>query len=259
MKITQIMAEEILASGGYPTIEVTVTLEDGSTASASVPYGASAGSHEATVMMDDDKSRWNGKGMLNAIKNINELITPAIMGMDAYDQRQIDETMVTLDGTPNKAKLGGNAILAVSIAVANAAAKSKKVELYRHIIETFNTGVDLKTLPQPMVVVIEGGKHADETTDLQEYCMTAIRKSSVVENVRMIMRVTTRSPKYSREQASTNVGNEGAFAPNSIPTNEAPFGYMTQAVENAGYVPGKDIGFPSMPPPVSSTRMVNTI
>ncbi len=244
MKITQIMAEEILASGGYPTIEVTVTLEDGSTASASVPYGASAGSHEATVMMDDDKSRWNGKGMLNAIKNINELITPAIMGMDAYDQRQIDETMVTLDGTPNKAKLGGNAILAVSIAVANAAAKSKKVELYRHIIETFNTGVDLKTLPQPMVVVIEGGKHADETTDLQEYCMTAIRKSSVVENVRMIMESYHSLAKVLKgNKLSTNVGNEGAFAPNGIPTNEAPFGYMTQAVENAGYVPGKDIGF----------------
>lgn len=244
MKITKIEAVEILASGGYPTIEATVTLEDGSTASASVPYGASAGSHEATVMMDDDKSRWNGKGMLNAIKNINDLISPAIMGMDGYDQRGVDEAMIKLDGTPNKAKLGGNAILAVSIAVANAAAKSKKTELYKHIIDTFKTGVDLKSLPQPMVVVIEGGKHADETTDLQEFCLTATRKGSVVENVRMIMECYHSLSKVLKSnKLSTNVGNEGAFAPNGIPTNEAPFTYMTQAVENAGYTPGTEVGF----------------
>lgn len=244
MKITSIVAEEILASGGYPTIEATVTLEDGSVASASVPYGASAGSHEATVMMDDDKSRWNGKGMLKAIQNINDVITPAILGMDAYDQRAVDEAMIKLDGTPNKAKLGGNAILSVSIAVANAAAKSKQTELYRHIIETFNTGVDLTTLPQPMVVVIEGGKHADETTDLQEFCLSATRKASVVENVRMIMECYHSLAKVLKaNKLSTNVGNEGAFAPNGIPSNEAPFGYMTQAVQNAGYKPGEDVGF----------------
>ncbi|MBP9669904.1 phosphopyruvate hydratase [Candidatus Woesebacteria bacterium] len=244
MKITSIMAEEILASGGYPTIEATVTLEDGSTASASVPYGASAGSHEATVMMDDDKSRWNGKGMLNAIGNIRNVIAPSILGMDAYDQRKIDETMIALDGTPNKAKLGGNALLAVSIAVANAAAASKKTELYKHIIDTFQTGVDLKSLPQPMVVVIEGGKHADETTDLQEFCLTATRKSSVVENVRMIMECYHSLAKVLKSnKLSINVGNEGAFAPNGIPSNEAPFTYMTEAVKNAGYVPGQDVGF----------------
>lgn len=244
MKITSIVAEEILASGGYPTIEATITLEDGSSASASVPYGASAGSHEATVMMDEDKSRWHGKGMLKAIANIKEVIAPALIGQDAYDQRLIDKTMIELDGTPNKGKLGGNAILAVSIAVANAAAKSKKIELYRHIIDTFQTGVDLTTLPQPMVVVIEGGKHADETTDLQEFCLTAIRKANVVENVRMIMESYHSLAKVLKaNKLSTNVGNEGAFAPNGIPSNEAPFGYMTQAVENAGYIPGKDIGF----------------
>ena len=244
MKITSIVAEEILASGGYPTIEATITLEDDSSASASVPYGASAGSHEATVMMDEDKSRWHGKGMLKAIANIKEVIAPALIGLDAYDQRLIDKTMVELDGTPNKGKLGGNAILAVSIAVANAAAKSKKIELYRHIIDTFQTGVDLTTLPQPMVVVIEGGKHADETTDLQEFCLTAIRKASVVENVRMIMEsYHTLAKVLKANKLSTNVGNEGAFAPNGIPSNEAPFGYMTQAVENSGYIPGKDIGF----------------
>lgn len=244
MKITSVTAQEILASGGYPTIEAAVTLEDGSTASSSVPYGASAGSHEATVMMDGDASRWNGKGMLAAIGNITTKIAPAILGQDAYDQRKIDEIMIALDGTPNKAVLGGNAILAVSIAVAGAAASSKKTELYQYIIDTFQTGVDLTRLPQPMVVVMEGGKHADETTDLQEFCLTAVRKSSVAENVRMIMESYHALAKVLKaNKLSTNVGNEGAFAPNGIPSNEAPFAYMQQAVQNAGYLPGKDIGF----------------
>jgi enolase len=242
MKITKISAYEILASGGYPTIEAYVELEDGSHATASVPYGASAGSHEATVMMDEDASRWNGKGMQKAISNINTILAPALMGKDAYDQRAIDQLMLDLDGTPNKAKLGGNAILALSIAVANAAASSKKVELYRHIIDTFQTGVDLKTLPQPMVVAIEGGKHADETTDLQEFCFSATRVASVKENVRMIMECYHALAKVlKKNKLSTNVGNEGAFAPNGIPTNEAPFGYMLEAIENAGYESGKDV------------------
>lgn len=244
MKITSIDAYEILASGGYPTIEAEVTLEDGTTATASVPYGASAGSHEATVMVDGEMTRWNGKGVKNAIGNIKTIIAPAIKDIDAYDQRKIDETMIALDGTPNKAKLGGNAILAVSIAVANAAAKSKKIELYRHVIDTFQTGVDLKKLPQPMVVVMEGGKHADETTDLQEFCLSGVREASVAENVRMIMETYHQLAKVLKEnKLSTNVGNEGAFAPNGIPSNESPFAYMMEAVERAGYTAGKDIGF----------------
>lgn len=244
MKITSIDAYEILASGGYPTIEAEVTLEDGTTATASVPYGASAGSHEATVMVDGEMTRWNGKGVKNAINNIKSIIAPAIKDIDAYDQRKIDETMIALDGTPNKAKLGGNAILAVSIAVANAAAKSKKIELYRHVIDTFQTGVDLKKLPQPMVVVMEGGKHADETTDLQEFCLSGVREASVSENVRMIMETYHQLAKVLKEnKLSTNVGNEGAFAPNGIPSNESPFAYMMEAVQRAGYIAGKDIGF----------------
>lgn len=244
MKITKISVYEILASGGYPTIEAYVELEDGSSATASVPYGASAGSHEATVMMDEDTSRWNGKGMQKAISNINTVLAPALMGKDAYDQRAIDQLMLDLDGTPNKAKLGGNAILALSIAVANAAASSKKVELYRHIIDTFQTGVDLKTLPQPMVVAIEGGKHADETTDLQEFCFSASRKASVKENVRMIMECYHALAKVlKKNKLSTNVGNEGAFAPNGIPTNEAPFTYMLEAINQAGYKPKEEVGF----------------
>ncbi|MEI8232448.1 MAG: phosphopyruvate hydratase [bacterium] len=244
MKIKNIHAYEILASGGYPTIEAQVELEDGTIATASVPYGASAGSHEATVMLDGDTKRWNGHGMSTAISNIETFIAPSLIGLDAYDQRHVDETMIALDGTPNKAKLGGNAILAVSLAVARASAKSQKLELYEHLINTFRTGVDLSHLPQPMVVVIEGGKHADETTDLQEYCLTSVRDSSVKENVRMIMETYHQLGQVLKEnKLSTNVGNEGAFAPNGIPSNEAPFAYMLEAIKRAGYAEGKDISF----------------
>lgn len=245
MTIKSITAQEILASGGYPTIEVVATLEDGTKGRASVPYGASAGSHEATVLMDGDQSRWHGKGMLQAIANIKEKIVPAVLGLDAYDQRSLDEKMIALDGTPNKANLGGNAILAVSIAVANAAANSKKIELFQHIIATYQTGADLNKLPQPMVVAIEGGKHADETTDLQEFCFSAVRQNaSVAENVRMIMETYHQLGKVLKEnKLSTNVGNEGAFAPSGIPSNEAPFNYMLEAIKRAGYSAGGDIAF----------------
>jgi enolase len=244
MKIKNIHAYEILASGGYPTIEAIVELEDGTTATASVPYGVSAGSHEATVMIDGDQKRWGGKGMNQAIGNIKTIITPALLGQDAYDQRHLDQIMIALDGTPNKAKLGGNAILVVSLAVARAAAGSKKVELYRHIIDTFQTGVDLTKLPQPMVVVIEGGKHADQTTDLQEYCLAAVRQGSATENIRMIMETYHQLALVLKENhLSTNVGNEGAFAPSGVISNEAPFLYMLEAIKRAGYTAGSDIGF----------------
>lgn len=244
MKIKNIHAYEILASGGYPTIEATVELEDGTIGTASVPYGASAGIHEATVLLDGDKSRWGGMGMLKAISNINDKIAPLLLGMEADDQRKIDVAMIDLDGTPNKAVLGGNAILAVSIAVAKAVSMSKKIELYEHIICSFDTQVNLSILPQPMVVVIEGGKHADHTTDLQEFCLTAIRKSTVAENVRMIMETYHELALVLKEKKlSINVGNEGAFAPNGIPSNESPFTYMLKAITQAGYVSGQDIGF----------------
>ncbi len=245
MKISKIIAQEILASGGYPTLEVIAILEDGSRGRASVPYGASAGTHEATVLLDEDNNRWSGKGMLQAIANIEQKILPEVLGMDAYDQRKLDEKMIALDGTQNKANLGGNSILAVSIAVANAAANSKKIELFEHIIETYKTSVDLNKLPQPMVVAIEGGKHADETTDLQEFCFSAVRQNSTVaENVRMIMETYHQLGKVLKEnKLSTNVGNEGAFAPNGIPSNEAPFLFMLEAVKRAGYESGKDVSF----------------
>ena len=184
MKVSKIKAYEILASGGYPTVEVEVTLENGSTGIASVPYGASAGSHEATVLNDEDKNRYGGKGVLKAITNIKNEIFPAIQDMDVEDQIALDKKMCDLDGTQNKSRLGGNAILAVSLAVARAVANAKQMPLYKYIIETYKTGVDLSTLPNPMIVVIEGGKHADDTTDLQEFCISAIGEGRVSENIR---------------------------------------------------------------------------
>lgn len=243
MKIRSLAAYEVLASGGYPTLEVKVTLEDGTTATASVPYGASAGSHEATVLTDGDKTRYHGKGMLNAAQNVQEKIAPVVIGMDANDQRAVDEKMIALDGTPNKATLGGNAVLAVSVAVARAAAQSQQKPLYKHLADTFQTGVDFSTLPNPMVVVIEGGKHADQTTDLQEYCITGIRNDGPSENVRRALETYHVLAKILKENnLSTNVGNEGAFAPNGIPSNESPFEYIMKAIEKAGYKAGEDLG-----------------
>lgn len=242
MKIKSIKAREILASGGYPTLEVKVILESGATGTASVPYGSSAGTHEATVLLDGDKSRYNGKGMLKALQNVEEIISPEIVGMDSEAQREIDSKMIELDGTPNKAKLGGNAILAVSLAVAKAAAAEREVPLYRHIIDTYEIDNDLSKLPGPMVVVIEGGKHADDTTDLQEYCISGIGDDGPAEKVRRTLESYHALKKVLKEnKLSTNVGNEGAFAPNGIKTNEAPFEFILEAIKKAGYSPGEDI------------------
>lgn len=242
MTIKHIHAYEILASGGYPTVEVQVTLDTGHTGRASVPYGASAGSHEATVLMDEDASRYHGKGMLRAVQNVLEKISPAVSPINPEDQRAIDTAMIALDGTDNKAAFGGNAILAVSLAVAKAVANAKQQPMYQHIRETYGITSELQ-LPNPMVVVIEGGKHADDTTDLQEYCMTGFGDASPTENIRKTLEsYHTLKKVLKAENLSTNVGNEGAFAPNGIPSNEAPFKYIVQAIEQAGYTPGTDIG-----------------
>jgi enolase len=242
MKLSSIKAYEILASGGYPTVEAAVTLDNGVVGRASVPYGASAGSHEATVLVDGD-SRWKGQGVLRAINNIHQEIAPKIMSLDPEDQKVIDKTMIELDGTENKARLGGNAILAISLAVARAVAQAKSVPFYRYVRDLYQTGIDFSVLPQPMVVVIEGGKHADDTTDLQEFCMSALGGGSPTENIQKILESYHQLKSVLKtNKLSTNVGNEGAFAPNGIPSNEAPFGYILEAIEKAGYVAGKDIG-----------------
>lgn len=241
-KIKTIKAREILASGGAPTLEVTVTLESGATGEASVSYGASAGSHEATVLLDGDQNRYKGKGMLTAINNINTIISESVMGMEASEQRKIDETMISMDGTENKAKLGGNAILGVSMAVARAQAAEEGLPLYKYLQKTFNL-VPVNTLPKPMIVMIEGGKHAADSTDLQEYLVSAMGNRSASENVRMEMEIYEELKKIlKREGKSTNVGNEGAFAPNGIENNEKPMKYLLEAIKNSGYVPGIDAG-----------------
>lgn len=242
-KIQNIFAREILASGGAPSLEVTVTLESGNIGEASVSYGASAGSKEATVLLDGDKARYNGKGMLNAINSINTKIKEALIGMEAVDQRAIDNKMMEIDGTVNKAVLGGNAMLGVSLAVARAQAAEEKMPLYKYLRKTFGIGEIGWKLPKPMIVMIEGGKHADETTDLQEFMVGAMGDKTAAENVRMEMEIYEALKKILKaEKLSTNVGNEGAFAPNGISSNEKPIEYLVQAITNAGYQPGMDAG-----------------
>lgn len=244
MKIKNIYAYEIIASGGYPTVECSVELENGGFGVASVPYGASAGSHEATVLVDGEKDRFNGKGMTQAIENIEELIAPVLVGKDANNQKEIDKLMLDLDGTPNKANLGGNTILAVSLAVAKAAACAKDMELFEHIVDVFEINNDYSTLPSPMVVSIEGGKHAHNSTDLQEFCMSGVGSKSKFEQLRTILESYHALKNILKEEKlSTNVGNEGAFAPEGIASNEAPFEFMVKAIERAGYTPGEDISF----------------
>jgi len=243
MKIAKLIAYEVLASGGYPTVEVKVTLDSGTVGVASVPYGASAGTHEAKVLTDHNEMRWNGQGNLTAIRNILKIIFPAIQEIPAEDQFTLDTTLIKLDGTPNKAELGGNALLAVSLAVARAAANAKRLPLYRYLIDTYSLKTDLSKLPQPMVVIIEGGKHADDSTDFQEFCVSALGSGSVTESIRKALETYHELKRILKtNKLSTNGGNEGAFAPNGIPTNEAPLEFIMEAIERAGYTPGVDLG-----------------
>jgi len=241
-KIKSIIAREILASGGAPTLEATVILESGAVGEASISYGASTGSKEAKVILDEDKNRYNGKGMLGAIKKVKEEIEPLIMGMEIENLRQIDEKMIKYDDSVDKSSLGGNAMLAVSMASARAMANEKKLELYEYLREEYGLENTTK-LPKPMVVMIEGGKHADKTTDLQEYLVSAMGEKTVAENIRMEMEIYEALKKIlKREGLSTNVGNEGAFAPNGIVSNEKPMEYIVEAIGNAGYMAGVDAG-----------------
>jgi len=195
------------------------------------------------VLLDGDKTRYNGKGMLKAIENINMEIRSALMGIEASEQRIIDENMISLDGTPNKSRLGGNAILGVSLAVCRAQASEEKMPLYKYLRKVYEIEDIGWKLPKPMIVMIEGGKHADETTDLQEFMVGAMGDKTAAENVRMEMEIYNALKNILKaEKLSTNVGNEGAFAPNGIVSNEKPLEYLTQAITNAGYTPGVDAG-----------------
>jgi len=233
-----------LASGGAPSLEVTVTLESGQTGEASVSYGVSAGSKEAVVLLDGDKKRYDGKGMLKAVANINEKLKPLLLGKEVRDQRGIDQLMLNADGTANKQNLGANAILGVSMAVARAAANEAGLPLYKYLRQAFDITLPDYTLPKPMVVMIEGGQHADNSTDLQEYLVSGLHNDwKAAENVRMEMEIYQKLKGILKhEHLSTNVGNEGAFAPEGIGNNEKPLKLLVQAIEMAGYKPGVDAG-----------------
>ena len=235
MEIIDIRAREVLDSRGNPTIEAEVYLEDGSLGSAIVPSGASTGKHEALELRDGDK-RYMGKGVLNAVKNVNEVIAPKIIGMNAYDQRAIDKAMIELDGTENKSKLGANAILAVSMAAARAAANSLGLELYKYL-----GGPNARILPVPFMNIVNGGKHADNSLDIQEFMIVPAGAPNFSEALRYGAEVFHTLKKLLKSQGHvTAVGDEGGFAPN-LSSNEEAVKTIIEAIEQAGYEPGKDI------------------
>ncbi|MSP13268.1 MAG: phosphopyruvate hydratase [Chloroflexi bacterium] len=234
--IETILAREILDSRGNPTIEVEVWLEDGSHGRAAVPSGASTGSHEALELRDGDKKRYGGKGVLNAIDNVTEIIAGNLSGMDALDQIGVDETLIELDGTDNKSRLGANAILGASIAVAKAAADYLDITLFRYL-----GGTHARTLPVPMMNILNGGKHASDSTDLQEFMIIPAGAGTFAEGLQWGVEVYQSLKKVLHDKGyNTNVGDEGGFAP-SLESNEAAFQLIVTAIEQSGRTPGKDI------------------
>lgn len=234
--IQDIYAREVLDSRGNPTVEVEVTLESGATGRAMVPSGASTGAHEAVELRDGDSSRYLGKGVLKAVENVNDVIAPELIGENALDQVGIDQLMIELDGTPNKAKLGANAILGVSMAVARAAADLLGVPLYVYL-----GGFNAKTLPVPMMNILNGGAHADNNVDIQEFMAMPVGAENFKEALRMGAEVFHNLKAVLKEKGlNTAVGDEGGFAPN-LASNEEAIQTILTAIEKAGYVPGKDI------------------
>lgn len=241
MTISQVHALEILDSRGDPTVMATVVLEDGSVGVGKVPSGASTGTHEAVELRDGEEQRFGGKGVLKAVSNVIEKISPALIGKDASDQKAIDSAMMELDGTPNKGNLGANAILAVSMASARAAAASKHIPLYMHIAELFGKSTNAFSMPIPMMNVLNGGKHAVGSADMQEFMLMPVGASSVAEAVRWGSEIFHVLGKMLKKQGfQTTVGDEGGFAP-ALGTNQAPLELMLQAIEAAGYKPGEQV------------------
>ena len=236
MKICKVHAREILDSRGNPTVEVEVTLENGVCGRASVPSGASTGENEALEMRDGDKQRYLGKGVLKAVANVNEKIAPALVGMNVLDQRLIDSTMLKLDGTPTKSKLGANAILGVSLAVAHTAANFLQVPLYRYI-----GGTNTYTLPVPMMNIINGGAHSDAPIAFQEFMIRPVGAKTEREGIRMGAEVFHNLAKLLKKRGlSTAVGDEGGFAP-ALDGIEDALQIICDAIKAAGYEPGKDV------------------
>ncbi len=236
MQIKQIHAYEVLDSRGNPTVEATVILEDGTKASAIVPSGASTGEKEAVELRDGDKSRYGGKGVLKAVENANTKLAPALVGMDATHQRAIDAKMIEIDGTPNKAMMGANGILAFSLAIAKAAANSLNLPLYRYL-----GGTNASLLPVPCMNVINGGSHADNNIDFQEFMIAPHNAPSFTESIRMGMETFHALKSILRDKGySTGVGDEGGFAPN-LKSNDEAIEVILEAIQKAGYQPGGDI------------------
>jgi enolase len=234
--IADITARQILDSRGNPTIEVDVLLESGTTGRAAVPSGASTGAHEAVELRDGDASRYGGKGVLQAVANVEGEILEAIGGIEATEQVAIDELLIDLDGTPNKARLGANAILGVSLAVAKAAANELGLPLYRYV-----GGAYARTLPVPMMNIVNGGKHADNPIDIQEFMIQPVGAPTVAEAVRWGAEIFATLKKGLHDAGhNTNVGDEGGFAPNLKSADEA-LAFIIKAIEKAGYRPGEDV------------------
>src|SRR5579884_2341098 len=237
MEIIKVIGREILDSRGNPTVEADVYLEDGTIGRAAVPSGASTGEHEAVELRDNDKSRYLGKGVKKAAEHISKTIAAALIGLDATEQALIDQKMLSLDGTQNKEKLGANAILAVSMAVARAAAESEMTPLYRYL-----GGVSARVLPVPMMNVINGGAHADNSVDFQEFMIVPVGASRFSEALRMGAEVFhTLKSVLKKRNYSTAVGDEGGFAPN-LKSNDEALEVILEAINKAGYKPGDQIG-----------------
>ena len=236
VEIVDVYARQILDSRSFPTVEVEVVLEDGTMGRAAVPSGASTGIFEAVELRDGDKEKYNGKGVLKAVENVNELVASELIGLNVFDQPLIDKTLIELDGTDNKGKLGANATLGVSLAVAQAAANYLAIPLYKYI-----GGVNAKVLPVPMMNIINGGKHADNSVDLQEFMIMPAGATSFSEALRMSSEVYHALKSYLKSQGhETGVGDEGGFAPN-LKSNEEAIQVIVEAIKKAGYTPGKDI------------------
>ena len=234
--IEYIEAREILDSRGNPTIEVEALLDDGSFALAAVPSGASTGAFEAAELRDGDKGRYGGKGVLQAVDNVNDAIYKEILGLDATDQRGLDEVMIDLDGTDNKSKLGANAILGVSLAVARAAAESAELPLYKYV-----GGPTVNLLPVPMMNILNGGSHADSNVDIQEFMIAPLSAESFAEAMRMGAEVYQALKKVLKDKGlATGLGDEGGFAPN-LESNRAALDLIEEAIKAAGYKPGADV------------------
>ena len=236
VEIEEIFAREILDSRGNPTLEVDVSLSDGAFGRAAVPSGASTGAYEAVELRDGDKNRYGGKGVLNAVSNVNTEIADTLFGLDAENQRGIDQILIDLDGTENKARLGANAILGVSLAMAKAVANSQQTPLYRYV-----GGTHAHVLPVPMMNIINGGAHADNPIDVQEFMIMPVGADRFSEGLRMGAEVFhALKSKLKGDGHNTNVGDEGGFAP-GLASSTAALDYIMQAIEAAGYKPGKDI------------------